>query len=341
MPLSSLPDKSLQFGYTEVTVVKKSAKAAVAATAVAALYGAAAYGVTRTLMDVAMKRDMPKALRHKSGDHLTGESHDELYREAQKTAANRLASSETETVLLENRDGLTLVGHLRECENAERLVIAFHGWRSAWYRDFGLVSDFLEREKCSVLYVEQRAQNESEGNYIGFGLTERYDCVDWAVWASERFGEALPIYLMGVSLGGATVLMAAGDVLPDAVRGVIADSAYTSPREIWQYVMKKNLRLPTRAATFIADGLCKKRLNASSGSYSTVEALKNTEVPVLLIHGEDDHFVPLRMAFENRDACASFCKLLVIPGADHARTYYMGRGAYEAAMRAFWEHFDK
>ena len=89
-------------------------------------------------------------------------------------------------------------------------------------------------EKCSVLYVEQRAQNESEGNYIGFGLTERYDCVDWAVWASERFGEALPIYLMGVSLGGATVLMAAGDVLPDAVRGVIADSAYTSPREIWQ-----------------------------------------------------------------------------------------------------------
>ncbi len=321
--------------------MKKSAKAAVAATAVAALYGAAAYGVTRTLMDVAMKRDMPKALQHKSGDHLTGESHDELYREAQKTAANRLASSETETVLLENRDGLALVGHLRECENAERLVIAFHGWRSAWYRDFGLVSDFLEREKCSVLYVEQRAQNESEGNYIGFGLTERYDCVDWAVWASERFGEALPIYLMGVSLGGATVLMAAGDVLPDAVRGVIADSAYTSPREIWQYVMKKNLRLPTRAATFIADGLCKKRLNASSGSYSTVEALKNTEVPVLLIHGEDDHFVPLRMAFENRDACASFCKLLVIPGADHARTYYMGRGAYEAAMRAFWEHFDK
>lgn len=56
--------------------MKKSAKAAVAATAVAALYGAAAYGVTRTLMDVAMKRDMPKALQHKSGDHLTGESHD-------------------------------------------------------------------------------------------------------------------------------------------------------------------------------------------------------------------------------------------------------------------------
>lgn len=146
---------------------------------------------------------------------------------------------------------------------------------------------------------------------------------------------------MGVSLGGATVLMAAGDILPAAVHGVIADSAYTSPRAIWQHVMGKNLHLPVRAATVIADLLCRKRLNASSGSYSTVEALKNTDVPILLIHGEDDHFVPLKMAFENRDACAAPCKLLVVPGADHAMSYYMGRGAYEAAVRAFWEHFDK
>lgn len=290
--------------------MKKATKAAIFVTAAAALYGAAAYGVTRTLIDVAMKREAPKALKNKGSAQLTGEKRDEPYREAQRAAAKKLASSETETVLLENREGLTLVGHLRECEKAKRLVIAFHGWRSAWYRDFGLLADFLSREQCSVLYVEQRAQNESEGDYIGFGLTERYDCVDWANWAAERF-PGLPVYLMGVSLGGATVLMAAGDILPAAVHGVIADL------------------------------LCQKRLNASSGSYSTVEALKNTDVPILLIHGEDDHFVPLKMAFENRDACAAPCKLLVVPGADHAMSYYMGRGAYEAAVRAFWEHFDK
>ena len=195
--------------------MKKTTKAAIFVTAAAALYGAAAYGVTRTLMDVAMKREAPKAFKNKGSAQLTGEKRDESYREAQRAAAKKLASSETETVLLENREGLTLVGHLRECEKAKRLVIAFHGWRSAWYRDFGLLADFLSREQCSVLYVEQRAQNESEGDYIGFGLTERYDCVDWANWAAERF-PGLPVYLMGVSLGGATVLMAAGDILPAA-----------------------------------------------------------------------------------------------------------------------------
>ena len=52
-----------------------------------------------------------------------------------------------------------------------------------------------------MLYVEQRAQNESEGDYIGFGLTERYDCVDWANWAAERF-PGLPVYLMGCRSAG-------------------------------------------------------------------------------------------------------------------------------------------
>ena len=321
--------------------MKKATKAAIFVTAAAALYGAAAYGVTRTLMDVAMKREAPKALKNKGSAQLTGEKRDEPYREAQRAAAKKLASSETETVLLENREGLTLVGHLRECEKAKRLVIAFHGWRSAWYRDFGLLADFLSREQCSVLYVEQRAQNESEGAYIGFGLTERYDCLGWVRWVMDHCGSDLPIYLTGVSMGATTVLMAAGMGLPEAVRGVIADSAYTSPRDIWRYVMGHNLHLPTLLATPIADGICKKRLAAGAGSCSTLVSLAETDVPVLLIHGEDDHFVPLKMARENLGACHSHCDLLVVPGADHAMSYYMDRETYEEATRRFWQRCEK
>ena len=83
--------------------MKKATKAAIFVTAAAALYGAAAYGVTRTLMDVAMKREAPKALKNKGSAQLTGEKRDEPYREAQRAAAKKLASSETETVLLENK----------------------------------------------------------------------------------------------------------------------------------------------------------------------------------------------------------------------------------------------
>ena len=257
-----------------------------------------------------------------------------------KIATAHTADDNAETVLLRSREGLTLVGHFRKCENAERILIAFHGWRSAWYRDFGLLSEFWEKEKCSVLYVEQRAQNESEGAYIGFGLTERYDCLDWARWVMDHCGSDLPIYLTGVSMGATSVLMAAGMGLPDAVRGVIADSAYTSPQDIWQYVMGHNLHLPTLLATPIADGICKKRLAAGAGSCSTLVSLAETDVPVLLIHGEDDHFVPLKMARANLAACHSPCELLVVPGADHAMSYYMDKDTYEEATRRFWQRCE-
>ena len=75
--------------------MKKATKAAIFVTAAAALYGAAAYGVTRTLMDVAMKREAPKALKNKGSAQLTGEKRDEPYREAQRAAAKKLASSST------------------------------------------------------------------------------------------------------------------------------------------------------------------------------------------------------------------------------------------------------
>ena len=140
--------------------MKKATKAAIFVTAAAALYGAAAYGVTRTLMDVAMKREAPKALKNKGSAQLTAKSATNPTVRRSAPPRKRLASSETETVLLENREGLTLVGHLRECEKAKRLVIAFHGWRSAWYRDFGLLADFfkpraVQRALCGAARAER------------------------------------------------------------------------------------------------------------------------------------------------------------------------------------------
>ena len=203
-----------------------------------------------------------------------------------------------------------------------------------------MIADFWQQEKCSVLYVEQRAQQNSEGDYIGFGLTERNDCLVWAQWAAERFGTALPIYLAGVSMGGTTVLMAADLPLPDAVRGIIADSAFTSPHAIWQHVAQKNLHIPFALGGMIADRICRRRLSMGSGDCSTLNALSATSKPVLLIHGEDDHFVPVRMAYENRDACQAPCQLLIVPGADHAMSYYADRQKYEKALRRFWSAYD-
>ena len=317
--------------------MKAFTKVMAAAVSAAAVCGAAAYGTARLLMDVAMNRQPPRLRREKGGgSRLTGETPNDGFRAARKAASQRLAAAPHEVAAIESCDGLRLVGHWFPCPDARRIIIAFHGWHSAWHRDFGLIADFWRQEKCSVLYVEQRAQQNSEGDYIGFGLTERSDCLSWTRWVVERFGTALPVYLAGISMGGATVLMAADLPLPDTVRGIIADSAYTSPHAIWQHVARKNLHIPFLLGGWIADRICRRRLSIGSDECSTLDALSVTKKPVLLIHGGDDHFVPVEMAYENQAACAAPSQLLVVPGADHAMSYYMGRQEYEEALRRFW-----
>ena len=60
----------------------------------------------------------------------------------------------------------------------------------------------------------------------------------------------------------------------------------------------------------------------------------------MLIHGTDDHFVPLEMTYENYNACASPKKLLIVPGADHGMSYYMDKEGYETMVKDFWRQFD-
>ena len=109
-----------------------------------------------------------------------------------------------------------------------------HGWRSSWSHDFGLIADFWRNNHCSVLYAEQRGQNNSGGDHMSLGLLERYDCLAWTNWINEKTGKSIPIYLAGVSMGATSVLMASELELPDNVFGIAADSAFTSLHAIWK-----------------------------------------------------------------------------------------------------------
>ena len=144
------------------------------------------------------------------------------FTKVQKNAAEKLEGSSLNTVEITAQDGIKLVGHWRFCKNPKRIMIAMHGWRSSWSRDFGAISDFWERQDCSVLYAEQRGQNASGGNYMGFGLIERYDVLKWLDWVNQRCGSRLPVYLAGVSMGATTVLMAAGLDVPQVTRVAMA-----------------------------------------------------------------------------------------------------------------------
>ena len=308
----------------------------IAAAGAVAMVGA--YFLTRSLMHVALNREEP-ALMKAARKRLIPSSEKGEFLKAVEAKMVEMDALPVEDVELTAADGTRLVGHWYPCDNAKRVILAMHGWRSSWKKDFGMSTEFWHDNGCSVLFAEQRGQNESGGDYMGFGLTERYDCRLWAYWLAEK-APNLPIYLGGISMGATTVLMASCLDLPEQVHGIIADCGFTSPYEIWKHVSNGKVHLPYRFRGKLADSMFLRTVKAGSSHDSAEDALKKTSLPVLFIHGTEDQFVPVTMTYKNYRACAGPKRLLIVPGADHGMSYYVEREKYEAEVRKFWRDFD-
>lgn len=60
-----------------------------------------------------------------------------------------------------------------------------------------------------------------------------------------------------------------------------------------------------------------------------MEALAHTDLPILLIHGEEDHFVPCDMSRSLQAAHPTHTTLVTFPGAGHGLSYISDPGRYE------------
>lgn len=252
----------------------------------------------------------------------------------------KFKNSDLKTVEITASDGEKLVGHFHHKDGNKRLIIAMHGWRSAWYKDFSAISDFWHSEGCSVLYAEQRGQGMSGGEYMGFGMIERHDCLDWINWALDETDGKIPIYLAGASMGATTVLMAGGFDLPQNVRGIMADCGFTSAHAIWKHVVEENTPFSYDYMEKAVDDLCKQKIHVGLDDYTTLDAMETCKTPILFVHGKKDTFVPVEMTYENYRACKAPKTLFIVDDATHAMSYMFDKRGYENVVKNFWEMYD-
>lgn len=232
-------------------------------------------------------------------------------------------------------DGLSLHGMLYSVPKPKGTVIAFHGYRSRYDIDFAPQARFYARQGYNLLLPMQRAHPGSEGKYITFGVKERFDAKLWVYRITEHFGHAHPIVLAGISMGASTVLMAGQLALPDNVQGLIADCGFTTPWAIIRHVAKRYFHLPPFPLLYLANGFARAFAAFDFRDASAPEALEVNPLPVLFIHGDADHFVPMDMSEKNYEACISPKKLLIIPNAGHASAYSTDPDTYQKAVKEF------
>jgi len=236
-------------------------------------------------------------------------------------------------------DGLKLYARYYECGKKDKVIILFHGYRSMSRVDFGSVIQVYLDEGYNVLLIDQRAHGKSEGKYIGFGALERYDVPVWVDYVDDHFSPD-HIVLDGISMGAATVLMASCLPLNDKVRCIIADSAFSSPREIIANVARKTYHVPEHPAVDLI-GWYAKILAKYDINLSSAECVKDSRLPIMFVHGKADSFVPCCMTERAYEMCASEKYIEIVEGADHGMSYIKEPMRIKEALNAFLNKYVK
>lgn len=259
----------------------------------------------------------------------------EPYRENMEKWIRETRAMPRKSYSITSFDGLKLYAYYYEYAPDAPVEIMFHGYRGNSERDLpgGVQRSF--RAGHSALVVDQRCGGRSEGHVISFGINEHRDCLAWVDFAVKQFGADVKLILTGISMGAATVLMAAGKPLPPQVIGVLADCGYSSPKEIICKVIR-DMHLPPRAIyPFVKLGA---RLfgHFDLEETSPLQAMENCKVPVIFYHGESDAFVPCDMSRAVYEACPTRKRIVTIPEAGHGLCYAVDPTLYIHTLREFY-----
>jgi pimeloyl-ACP methyl ester carboxylesterase len=223
-----------------------------------------------------------------------------------------------ERVSVTTRDGVPLVGSLLAGHHEPAVVLA-HGFgahrrKAAYVR----LAERLAAEHA-VLAVDLRGHGESRGRST-FGDREALDLRACAAWLRARGHPWVAV--VGASMGATAALRAAADrgaVAFDAVGAISAPAEFVSngsppvralsttvTSTTWRVLVERALRV--RVARGWADPAPTTALVGRLG-----------DVPLLLVHGVDDHFFPAEHAERLRAAAGPNTTLWLEPcGFGHA-----------------------
>lgn len=249
-------------------------------------------------------------------------------------AIGEFLAASYEEVSIRSHDGLKLTGKYYHVSDGAPLEIHCHGYKGNAIRDFCGAWKIAKDSGHNVLLINQRVHGGSEGHTITFGILERRDVLGWIQYANERFGQ-VPIMLCGVSMGAATVLMVSGMELPANVKAVVADCPYDAPSNIIKKVLGQDMGMPVGIVYPLIrfGGMLYGKFNLNADS--PLEAVKRAKLPILLIHGDDDRFVPYEMSCHIHAAAPEKIHFHTIHGAGHALNYVTAPEEYTAVVREF------
>lgn len=265
----------------------------------------------------------------------TASEKDKLYTEKQwfKTEAVKTDWS------IMSKDDLKLSASYIAAENtSDTTVIIAHGYMGSRL-DMAGIAKMYHDQGYNVLVPDMRAHGKSEGKYVGFGYLEKNDFKRWIDKTVAKTGSSAQIILHGHSMGAATVMLATSEQLPKNVKAIVEDCGYTSAVAELSHQMKELYHLPSFPLLQVTSGITKLRAGYFFGQADPKEALKTNKIPLLVIHGDQDSFVPTDFAYELYEATKGPKAIYIARGANHVEAFPVDKKLFATKTLSFVQQY--
>ena len=256
------------------------------------------------------------------------------FKDRMEKSIQEMEETPFEDVSIVSDDGFRLYGKLYKAKEKSPLVLFFHGYHGMAAWDGYGIFKICRENGFPVLMIDDRTHGNSEGNATTFGIKERYDCKLWTEYAVKLLGEETDIFLAGVSMGAASVMMSTELELPENVKGIVADCGYSEPAAIIKETLR-SMKLPTEPVYLFVRLAALLFGHFDLEEASPLQAMKKLEIPILFIHGTKDSVVPISMGEELYENCVANKKKVWIEGADHANSALTDYETYKEAVLEF------
>lgn len=248
-----------------------------------------------------------------------------------------LAYAECRKLSAKTEDGCLLIAEeFLADENSHKWALILHGY-TGWKEEMYPFAYWYHEEGYHVVVPDLRCQGESEGDFIGMGWTDHYDCTLWIDYILEQDAEA-KIVLHGQSMGAAAALMMTGeDNVSEHIAAVISDCAYTDAYSMFGEKIKEWFYLPAFPLVDSACVVLQLRGGYNLKDASAINAVQKSRTPTLFIHGDEDAMISVQMTKDLYESAACPKDILIVTGAGHAQAQDKDPEAYYGRIKLFLE----
>lgn len=218
--------------------------------------------------------------------------------------------------------------------DAHLWALVLHGY-TGWKEEMYPFACWYYEQGYRVIVPDLRCQGESDGDFIGMGWTDHYDCNLWVDYILSQDPDA-QIIIHGQSMGASTALIMTGDeALSEHVAAVVSDCAYTDAYSMFGDKVTEWFYLPAFPLVDSARIVLKLRGGYDLADASALNAVAASSTPTLFIHGASDAMISVQMSKSLYEAAACPKELLIVDGAGHAQAQDKDPDTYYGTISRF------